>query len=254
MVNLTSKEANTVFQIMSEFSFGHGSRELRERTGPLLLDLFDAQYFASYVWSEPDSIFGDRVSLSMSDENLCAYEAYYQFCDPITPTLQRRRRATAVAEVISRPRLENTEFFNDFLARDGLHYGINYYAYSGSLNIGDLRIWRARHREEFSRRDIRLLDAIGPAFTNSMRLALARDGHDQGTLTLIAAAECVQVHTRLTKREKEVALAMLLGRSDKQIAEQCGIAHTTVRTHLKHIFEKLEISGRNQLFRRLALH
>ena len=254
MVSLTSREAGTVFRVMSELSVGYGSRELRERIGPLLLDLFDAQYFASYVWSEPDSVFGRCVSLNMSDGNLSAYEARYQFCDPITPTLQRRRRATAVAEVISRSRLENTEFFNDFLAPDGLHYGINYYAYSGSLNIGDLRIWRARHREDFSRRDIMLLDAIGPGFTNAMRIALTRDGQDPGTLTLIAAAERVQAHTRLTKREKEVAVAMLLGRSDKQIAEQCGIAHTTVRTHLKHIFEKLEISGRNQLFKRLAFH
>ena len=254
MVSLTSREANTVFNVMTELSVGHGSRDLRRKIGPLLLDLFDAQYFASYEWSESESVFGHRVTLNMSDDNLSAYEAYYQFCDPITPSLQRRRRATAVAEVISRTQLENTEFFNDFLARDGLHYGINYYAYSGSINVGDLRIWRSRDREDFSRRDIKLLDAIGPAFTNAMCIALVRDGHRQDTLPLIAAVERVRCHTRLTKREQDVAVGVLLGRSDKEIAEQFGIAHTTVRTHLKHIFEKLEISGRNQLFKRLALH
>ncbi len=254
MVSLTAKEANSVFRIMRELTAGHGARELRQRIGPFLLDLFDAQYFASYVWCEPASMFGDCVSFNMSDDNLNAYEAHYQYCDPITPILKRRRRATAVAEVISRPRLESTEFFNDFLARDGLHYGANYYAYSGSLNIGDLRIWRARHREDFSRRDVRLLDAIGPAFTNAMRIALARDGNHQGTLSLIAAVEHMQSQTPLTMREKEVAVAMLLGCSDKQIAERCGVAPTTVRTHSRHIFEKLEISGRNQLFKRLAFH
>lgn len=254
MVSLSSRETDTVFKVMSELSVGHGSRTLRQKIGPLLLELFDAQYFASYEWSESESIFGHRVSLNMSDDNLIAYEAYYQFCDPITPSLQRRRRATAVAEIISRSRLENTEFFNDFLARDGLHYGINYYAYFGSLNIGDLRIWRSRDREDFSRRDISLLDAIGPAFTNAMRVALARDTHRQDTLPLVAAVERVRSHTRLTNREQDVAVAILLGRSDKEIAEKFGIARTTVRTHLKHIFEKLEISGRNQLFKRLALH
>ena len=49
-------------------------------------------------------------------------------------------------------------------------------------------------------------------------------------------------------------MAALLGKSDREIADDCGIAYTTVRTHLGHVFEKLGVSGRNQLFRRLALH
>ncbi len=35
--------------------------------------------------------------------------------------------------------LMRTGFFNDFLARDGLHRGINAYSYAGQRNIGDLR-------------------------------------------------------------------------------------------------------------------
>ena len=68
------------------------------------------------------------------------------------------------------------------------------------------------------------------------------------------ALDRVQARTTLTRREKEIALAALLGKSDRQIADECGIAYTTVRTHLKHVFEKLSVSGRNQLFRRLAAH
>ena len=253
-MNLSSKESRIVFLIMAELSGGRGSRALRERIGALLLELLNAQFFASYVWSGGSATFDERVAINMTDENLRAYETYYQFCDPITPILQRRRRATAVAEIISRRRLESTEFFNDFLARDGLCFGMNYYAYSGGINIGDLRIWRARHREDFSRREVRLLDAIGPAFTNAMRTALAREGHEHGVLSLVEALDRVQSRTVLTRREKEIATAVLLGKSDREIADECGIAYTTVRTHLKHVFEKLGVSGRTQLFRRLALH
>ena len=253
-MNLSSKESGIVFRIMAELSYGHGSRELRERVGPLLLRLLDAQFFASYVWSDPSAAFEERVSVNMTDENLRTYESHYQFCDPITPILQRRRRATAVAEIISRRRLESTEFFNDFLARDGLWFGMNYYAYSAGTNIGDLRIWRARDKEDFSRREIDILDSIGPAFTNAMRTALAREGHDHGVLSLMIALERVQSRATLTRREKEIAMAAILGKSDREIADECGIAYTTVRTHLTHIFEKLNVSGRNQLFQRLALH
>ena len=253
-MNLSSRESGIVFRIMAELSYGHGSRKLRDRVGPLLLRLLNAQFFASYVWSERSATFGERVAINMTDENLRTYESHYQFCDPITPILQRRRRATAVAEIISRRCLERTEFFNDFLARDGLHFGMNYYAYAGGINIGDLRIWRARDKEDFSRREIEILDSIGPAFTNAMRTALAREGHEHGVLSLMDALDRVQARTTLTRREKEIALAALLGKSDRQIADECGIAYTTVRTHLKHVFEKLSVSGRNQLFRRLAAH
>lgn len=190
----------------------------------------------------------------MSDDNLGAYESHYQFCDPITPALQRRRRATAVAEVISRRRLENTEFFNDFLARDGLFYGVNYYAYAGGINIGDVRIWRAENREDFSRREVGILDALGPAFTNAMGLALAREGRDHGVISLAGALDRARSHAALTKREKEIAVAVLLGQSDKEIARQCGIAFSTVRTHLGHIYRKLGVSGRNELLRSIALN
>ena len=253
-VNLSSRESEIVFRIMAELSSGHGSRALRDRIGPLLLRLLNAQFFASFVWSKRSARFEERVAINMTDENLCAYETHYQFCDPITPALQRRRRATAVAEIISRRRLESTEFFNDFLARDGLHFGMNYYAYAGGFNIGDLRLWRARDKDDFSCREVEILDLIGPAFTNAMRTALAREGHEYGLLSLMDALDHVQAHTTLTRREKEIAFAVLLGKSDRQIADECGIAYTTVRTHLNHVFEKLGVSSRNQLFRRLAAY
>ena len=249
-MNLTSRESDIVFRIMGELSAGHGTRDLRLSLCPLLRDLLNADYLASYVWCEEQGSFAGRVALNMSDDNLSAYEAYYQFRDPITPLLQRRRRTTSVNEVISRPALERSEFFNDFLARDGLYYGINYYAYSAGMNIGDLRIWRGRGKEDFSRREVEIVDAIGPAFTNAMRRALAREGGSGASLG--ALMERIESEAGLTAREKEIALSAALGETDRAIAQACGISVATVRTHIKHIFAKLGVSNRTQLARRIA--
>ena len=251
-MNLTSRESDLVFRIMGELSAGHRSRDLRVGLCPLLRDLLNADYLASYVWRGEDGRFVDRVALNMSDDNLSSYESYYQFRDPITPALQRRRRTTSVNEVISRPALERSEFFNDFLARDGLYYGINYYAYAGGANIGDLRIWRGRGREDFSRREIEIVDAIGPAFTNAMRRALAREAGDGSGTPLGALTERIEGETRLTAREKEIAMSVALGKTDMEIAGALGISVTTVRTHLKHIFAKLGVSNRTRLATRFA--
>ena len=253
-MNLTHKESDIVFRIMDEMTSGHDSSRLRQRVGSLLLDLLGADYFASYVWREEQGDFLERVSINMDDGNLKNYERYFQYRDPITPTLQRRKSATCVSQIISRRRFESTEFFNDFLARDGLHFGINYYAYSSGRNIGDLRIWRSRKKEDFSRRDVEILDAIGPAFTNAMRACRSAEERPDREISVLNAVESVALEVGLTQREKEIATSLLLGHSDRDIAEFHCIAVSTVRTHTKHLYAKLGVSGRTQLIKRIVLN
>lgn len=51
----------------------------------------------------------------------------------------------------------------------------------------------------------------------------------------------------LTQREAEVARLACSGRSNKEIAEELVISETTVKKHMQHIFEKLEIGSREKL-------
>lgn len=254
-MNLSHKESDVVFKIMRELACGHSSAELRQSVGGLLLRLFDAQYLASYVWDHTSKRFEHRVSINMDDSNLGNYEQHFQFCDPITPVLQRRRTATCVSEIISRRRLEKTEFFNDFLARDGLHYGVNFYAYSGGRNIGDLRIWRSRQKDDFSRREVAMLDAIGAAFTRSLlNCRLSEAAGDCADMDVLARIERAGERARLTRRQKEIAAAILLGNSDRLIAEELAISLPTVRTHIQTIYLKFGVSSRTQLARSLTLN
>jgi two-component system, NarL family, nitrate/nitrite response regulator NarL len=51
----------------------------------------------------------------------------------------------------------------------------------------------------------------------------------------------------LTPREKEILLLVSDGLTNKQIAEQLFIAENTVKNHIKHLLEKLELENRVQL-------
>lgn len=251
-MNLSSKEADIVFRIMAELSGANNSASLRTNVGRLLLDLLGADHFASYVWNEETGTFDRRVAINMADDNLDSYEEHFQFCDPITPVLQRRRRATPVSHIMAQRRLEKTEFFNDFLARDGLRYGINFHAHCGGRNIGDLRIWRSPHKENFSQRDVDMLDAIGIAFTNSMRhCSMTQCDGEPGNLKGDFRIAGPSGTGGLTVREQEIATAIALGKPDKIIAGDLGIGFSTVRTHIKHIFRKLGVQSRTQLITRL---
>jgi DNA-binding CsgD family transcriptional regulator len=213
-----------------------------ERLGPeidarsvIFLDvmrLLRSDFGASYVWDARKNRFDEAVSFNMAPSNLRRYEDWYQFRDPMTFELRARRRATRVDDVIPRHKLVRTEFYNDFLARDGLHHGVNMFIFDGERDLGDLRIWRARGRPEFCDRDLDLLDALEP----HLRRPLLRCERCEG----------------LTPREHEVAALVARGCTDRDIARILGIGFGTVRTHITNAMSKNGCSNRAELAAAIA--
>lgn len=334
--NIKRTEVALFLKIVDKLYRSHHRDQLRHGIAEDLLRLLKADFIASYIWNQEKRVFDHAVFLNMSPKNLDRYHTYYQFHDPITPSLQQRRRATLVCEVMPQKELEETEFFNDFLMRDGLHHGINVYAYDGELNIGDLRIWRAEHRPDFGKYEAALLDAILPYFQNALRnvraiaaaqgmarfwrqlldntrmalflfgekgdllyrnsnakvieedlseaayadfyahvcsSATMRSCHtqwgpfflsvlpmlspeDSRPVTAVMASnsrlerldpEVLSKRYRLSSREIEICLLVCKGLTDREIASALGITFYTVRTHLKHIFSKLDATTRSEL-------
>lgn len=275
-MHLSTREQSALARIFALLADDHDEREIRLRLGQAMLELLQADQFASFVWDEATQRFGHGLWLNMDDANLARYDAWYQHRDPITFALQARRHATAVSEVMPHRELRRTEFFNDFLARDGLHWGINLHAFDGDRALGDLRIWRGRRRREFEPRDKALLGLVEPAFIAALRRA--RDRHllrtargDDGSVAALHPAPAPRASPdrdavpttdrakpvtstsadasgpasadtrtieRLSPREREVALAVLRGLTDKQIARELGLSPSSVRTYLNRLFEK----------------
>lgn len=242
---LTPAKAQVLGRVMQTLAEPHAEAEVRQRVGTLLLDLLDADYYASYVWDDDSRSFGGRVALNMSDRNLATYETYFQHRDPITPVMQQRREATLVVQVMPQHELVRTEFFNDFLYRDGLYWGVNLYAWDGEHNIGDMRIWRNRRREGFDQDTLDLLELIRPAFVAALR----RSRHAAPPALRVQPAPAL---APLSEREREIVQLASLGYGDKAIAQRLGIGFTTVRTHLSHAFRKLGVDNRVQLVACLA--
>jgi DNA-binding CsgD family transcriptional regulator len=262
-VFLSAAQSRSLSRLMVALAEPHGEAEVRERIGAGLLDLLNADYYASYVWDASRAVFGSRVALNMSDGNLSSYEAYYQYHDPITSKMQQQRSATLVEQVMPQSELMRTEFFNDFLHKDGLYWGVNMYAWDGDENIGDMRIWRSRKRERFGPDSLQLLELIKPGFVAALRrargetVAMSSSSAPAVDAPKLAKTASARVRgtpptTRLSERELAVARLASLGLHDKVIAQRLGVAFTTVRTHLGHVFRKLGVSNRTQLVDRLT--
>ena len=50
----------------------------------------------------------------------------------------------------------------------------------------------------------------------------------------------------LTRRESEIAWLLYKGYTNRQIGEELFIAETTVKKHVSHIYEKMQVSGRKE--------
>jgi DNA-binding NarL/FixJ family response regulator len=55
------------------------------------------------------------------------------------------------------------------------------------------------------------------------------------------------MNINLTVRELEVADMVALGMGNRKIAFELGISEGTVKAHLHHLFEKLEVDSRRRL-------
>ena len=231
--DITSGELALFGDIVGRLARLPSSADVRVSVFSDIVRLLRADFGASYVWQAATGGSEHPVNHNMDPANLRRYDAWFQHRDPMTAELRRRRRATLVDAVIPRRVLERTEFYNDFLARDGLHHGVNMFVFGGDVpgerDLGDLRIWRARHRPDFGQRDLDVLDALCPF----LRRALLRmDEDDCGSLTL---------------RERQVATLVAEGCRDREIAHRLGIGFGTVRTHLNRAMEKLDCANRAEL-------
>lgn len=246
-LRLSDEEAGLVFSIMRDLSGAFDHAEVRQRVGQALLKFLKADHFASFVWDQDAAKFVSCVQINMTDDNLEKYETYFQFYDPITPTLQTRRKATPVSEVLSHDRLVRTEFYNDFLKQDGLCYGLNFFAFDRGDNIGDLRIWQGANQEDFTKRDALIVDAIGPSLVNALIRA-------QGGDSLTGSLRFAQIRESIgfTSREAEVADLLITGLSDVEICEKLSFSKPTLRSHISSIFEKTRLNRRSQLAQFLA--
>ncbi|MGD0487326.1 MAG: LuxR C-terminal-related transcriptional regulator [Syntrophorhabdales bacterium] len=166
--NLKADEVSLLLTVLNTMSATTDLDAFRTEVSEDLLRLLKADFLASYIWDQESQVFGNFVGLNSDPANVERYMSYYQFHDPITPSLRARRKATLVREVMPQEELEKTEFFNDFLLKDGQHHGMNLHAYEGDLEIGDLRIWRTKKRPDFGDHEAALLDAILPHFRNAL--------------------------------------------------------------------------------------
>ncbi|MFM7670049.1 MAG: hypothetical protein ACKO71_05790 [Betaproteobacteria bacterium] len=105
---LSARETRLLSKAFGLLAGGLSATDVREQLGYCLMELLQADFFASYVWNDAENKFDEGISINMDPANLGTYDAYYQFHDPITFELQLRRVPTLVTQIM--PQREASAF------------------------------------------------------------------------------------------------------------------------------------------------
>ncbi|WP_368044452.1 helix-turn-helix transcriptional regulator [Pseudomonas putida] len=96
--------------------------------------------------------------------------------------------------------------------------------------------------------------------TESLRNGDLQEAHRylQYTFSILPAVRLIELNTelesryKLTPKERAVAELLLAGESNKSIAALLGMELPTTKTHVLHIFEKLQVESRAKVISLLA--
>ncbi|WNW11190.1 helix-turn-helix transcriptional regulator [Pseudomonas sp. DTU_2021_1001937_2_SI_NGA_ILE_001] len=170
-----------------------------------------------------------------------AYLDHYRWLDPLQPKVCAAidQPVIALREALARQDTQTSSQYRDFLARHQVVDVVEIIAQvDGRPALG---VSLLRHRRE----GLFQPDELQSLLPLHGLMQLAAQG-------LPAASDEQRLHG-LTPRERQIALLLRDGASNKALARQLGLGLPTVKTHLINLFRKLGVGSRTELVARLFL-
>lgn len=194
----------------------------------------------SFLQVDSENNFINPITFNI-DSSLCkSYERYYKYVDiffhhqKIVPN----KKFMSIPDLMSFSDYEKTEYYNDFLRTDNLYYQIAIPLKANNNCIGGIGIFKPKSDGDFSPKDFALMtylsEHISTHFNNFKQYKTKED----------STSLLIKKDLPLTKREIEIALLVKQGLSNEEISNTLHISFHTVKTHLEHIYRKLDISNR----------
>lgn len=173
------------------------------------------------------------------------YLNQYQDLDPLHPTKFGSDQCAVVPMDEALPLNERINSpYGDFMSRNAIADVVELFMRSQGRIVAGFSLLRSEELGGFHTRDLQTL------------------GHLHGLLELAAEHALPALQTeevggalaRLTPREREVALMLRNGESNKTIALQFGVGLSTVKTHLLQMFRKLNVVNRTEFVYQVFLN
>jgi len=151
--------------------------------------------------------------------------------------------AVRMSDVIGRQQYHELPIYREYHRPCGIEHMVDVGLSAGPDRHRSFLLLRGPDVRDFSERDRAVLEMLRPHLEGLQARAAARRRSWDEPATL-GDDNRSRAWASLTPREREILALVAEGRTNAQIAARLWVAPSTVKKHLEHIYEKLEVGGR----------
>lgn len=244
---LSEQEWNTLNNILLELYTTDSIDNLFSKLIKLLrmLILFTKSYFL--LLDDEQCIINDETYFSgMDKETVQDYINHYYNEDYLSYIYEITAETTVYKDtnILIDDIRKHTEFYKNFLKPLDIPYGCGIMIIKNKRIIGIFNLFRSEKLNDFSDRDIYILDILKKHIENIVynTIQLSRQH--------IVMERCftdISEEYSLTKREMEIFKLLSKGLSNTEICDELFISLSTVKKHIYNLYLKTGVNSRTQL-------
>jgi len=150
------------------------------------------------------------------------------------------------SDIISPEKWENTRVYREVWKTKGVYWGLFISLVHKDVPLAVLGLQRAKEKEDFSARDIYILNTLKDPLERKFFSLLEdrRLATSKGSDRILKNS----ANYSLTKRETEIVSLVYAGKSSDEMCQLLFITHATLSKHLSNIYAKTKVKNRTQLF------
>ena len=176
--NLRDRELNDVL-LVSRTALECGQvNELRKEVLRLLEQVFKAEssnFFLTYGSNQKVS-FDQVINRGIDDKFLSLFSRYYYKLDPFyRQTFPPHTSVITTEQVIPFKDLIHSEYYNDFLKHQSIHYEMVIYLRSGSRKMGVVALFRPQKAGNFSTEEVAKAELMVPYLTGALEKTIVSE-------------------------------------------------------------------------------
>jgi len=181
----------------------------------------------------------DFTLLGMSTAMHGDYLQHYHQFDPLQPRhcASEKHPVVPLTLAMARQPLRNNRRYEAFLQQHGVIDVVEIFAHRAGQPTAAISLLRDAESGRFTPDQLARLDAL----QTLLQMAVAH------------TPPCVDRLSELTPRERQLALLVRDGASNKELAQTLNVGLPTIKTHLINLFRKTGVTRRTELVNRLFL-
>lgn len=130
--------------------------ELRKEVLKLLVEALHVErsnFFLARQYPSPRLDLGNVISQGIEKKYLTLFQQRYYKIDPFLKTINASKTVMTTSNVVSFGDLIKSEYYNDFLKPQSIHYQMAIQLRSGGQLLGTMALFRSKHEKNFSPRE-----------------------------------------------------------------------------------------------------